>query len=108
MSLNTLFDNGTHKIQSAGTIVTPAPATTITKLAFKNRFTQAERIALRTASQTDPVVFDFMDLVSDATFIDLSRQDTMEGVNYIESQGYIDEGRADDILTSPVQPGELA
>ncbi|NRA52376.1 MAG: hypothetical protein HRU12_24885, partial [Phaeodactylibacter sp.] len=63
-----------HYIQ--GVWVDPAPEVPdmrITKLAFKNRMTSAERIAIRAAATTDPVIFDFMDLVSDATYIDLSR-----------------------------------
>lgn len=106
MSLNILFDNGTHKIESAGVPATPAPDMRITRLAFKNRMTQAERIAIRTAAELDPIVFDFMDLVSDAQFIDLSRADTQAGVNYLEQQGHLAAGRASEILNDPIQPDE--
>ena len=106
MSLNTLFDNGTHRIQTAGVLADPVPETKITRLAFKNRMTQAERIAVRAASDTDPVIFDFMDLVSDAQFIDLSRADTIAGLNYLESQGHLAAGRADEILTNPITEEE--
>lgn len=106
MSLNTLFDNGTHKIESTGVAVTPEPDNRITRLAFKSRMTTAERIAIRSASQTDPIIFDFMDLVSDAQFIDLSRQDTKDGVNYLESQGHLAAGRASEILTNPISQDE--
>lgn len=106
MSLNKLFDNGTHKIESAGVVAAPTPEFKITKLAFKNRMTQAERIAIREASQTNPVVYDFLDLVSDAQFIDLTHNDTIAGVNYLESEGLLAAGRADEILTNPVMSEE--
>lgn len=106
MSLNNIFQSSTHSISTAGSLSTPAPDTRITRLAFKNRMTSAERIAIRSASQTDPIIFDFMDLVSDAQFIDLSRQDTQDGVNYLESQGHLAAGRANEILTNPIQEDE--
>ena len=79
-----------------------APDMRITKLAFKQRFTQAERIAIRTASLTIPVVYDFEDLVDSATFIDLSRQDTIIAVEAIEQIIPLDTGRAIEILTAPI------
>ena len=75
----------------------------ITKLAFKQRFTQSDRIAIRTASETIPQVYDFQDLVNSATFIDLSRQDTIDAVNAIEQLGLIQAGRASIILGPPVE-----
>ena len=70
----------------------------ITKLAFKQRFTQSERIAIRAAAETIPQVYDFEDLVNSATFIDLSRPDTIASVNAIEHLGLIEAGRASIIL----------
>ena len=106
MTLTTIFDSGTHRIETAGVVSTPEPETKVTRLAFKNRMTQAERIAVRAAAQTDPIIFDFMDLVSDAQFIDLSRADTIAGLNYLESQGHLAAGRADEILTNPITEEE--
>ena len=104
--MNTLFDNGTHKIESAGTVAALPPETKVTKLAFKQRMTAAERIAIRTAASTDPIVFDFMDLVDSAIYIDLARQDTQDGVNYLESAGLLAAGRAAQILTAPITQDE--
>lgn len=75
----------------------------VTKLAFKHRFTQAERIAIREAAQTVPEVYDFEDLVNSASFIDLARSDTIAAVHYIEAGGLIAEGRAVEILSPPVE-----
>jgi len=80
----------------------------ITKLAFKQRMTANERIAIRTASESDPIIFDFLDLVSDATYIDLDRQDTIDGVNYLESQGHLAVGRANEIITNEISNEEKA
>jgi hypothetical protein len=92
------------------TIFTPAPIVTvdtrITKLAFKQRLTQAERIAIRQAAAANAQVFDFQDLVDSATFIDLSRQDTIEGVTTLEAAGLLAEGRAAEILTTPIDDSE--
>lgn len=104
--MNTLFDNGTHKIESAGVIGTPPAPTNVTRIKFKQRMTAAERIAIRTGAETDPITFDFMDLLSEATYIDLSLADTINGVNYLEAQGYIATGRANEILNTPITTDE--
>lgn len=102
--MNTLFETSTHKIESAGVIAPQQePPKHITKLAFKQRMTAAERIAIRTAAESDPIIYDFLDLVADSTFIDLERQDTIDGVNYLEANGHLAEGRASEILTNPIQ-----
>lgn len=82
------------------------PDMRITKLAFKQRFTQQERIDIREASKTIPQVYDFEDLVNSATFIDLSRDDTKIAVNEIESVIPLTQGRANEILTAPIQEHE--
>ena len=84
----------------------PEPNTKITKFAFKQRLTQSERITIRTAATTNPIVYDFLDIMDSATFIDLSRQDTIDGLNAMEAAGLLDEGRANEILTNPIQPDE--
>ena len=87
----------------------PAPEVVdmrITKLAFKQRFTQQERIDIREASKTIPQVYDFEDLVNSATFIDLSRDDTKIAVNSVESAIPLTQGRANEILTAQIQERE--
>jgi len=70
--------------------------TKITKLSFLQRFTQEERIAIRTS--TDPIVVDFLELLSMAQDVDTAYPDTIAGVNYLESTGLVGEGRAAEIL----------
>lgn len=79
----------------------------LSKLAFKQRLTQSERIAIRQAAEQSPEIYDFQDLLDSATFVDLKRDDTINGVNFLESIGIIDEGRADEILNTAPHPDEI-
>lgn len=100
----------THSITIPdGAVINPPaePDMRITKLAFKQRLTQAERIAIRSAAQTNPVVYDFLDILDSATFIDLSRQETIDGLHAIEAiVPEMQEGRANEILTAPIEDHE--
>ena len=89
----------------------------ITKLAFRNRFTQLEKVGLEIAqldvptapmpqrakaaalraSQTD---------VNTSTFIDLDRAETRAGVQALEAAGLLAAGRALQILDDEIQPHE--
>lgn len=65
---------------------------------FKMRMTTQERISIRTASQTDPIVFDFLDLLNSTNMVDTSAPQVIEGLNYLESQGLLVAGRVQEIL----------
>lgn len=75
---------------------TPVIAQPLTQLAFLRRFTAAERIAIR--SSTDPVILDFMHLVSLAQDILVTDEDTIMGVGYLAQEGYILPERVEQIL----------
>lgn len=89
----------------------------LTGLAFRNRFTRAEKIAIELAALDDPAATlahrqqaaalraDLKDQER-ATYIDLDRTDTREGVQALEAAGLIGAGRALEILDAPVQPHE--
>lgn len=89
----------------------------ITVLAFRNRFTQAEKITLDLASIDNPSAsmasrqqsaalrVTLADLAV-ATFIDLDRPDTRNSVHGLESVGIIGTGRAAEILDAPIQDVE--
>lgn len=91
----------------------------ITRLAFRNRFTQAEKIAIEMAALDNPAatMADRQNAAAlrasmkdqeNATFIDLSRPDTRAGVQNLEAMGLIAAGRAIEILDAPVQDIERA
>ena len=89
----------------------------ITKLAFRNRFTKAEKAGIEFAALDDPTApiaqrqqaaalrADLKDQ-EQATFIDLDDEDTRTGVLTLEAVGLIAAGRAVEILDAPVQDKE--
>lgn len=98
----------------------PAPlARHITPLAFRRRFTKAERAAVEWAAvdksdrpeaerqMAAALRADLKDQ-EQAKFIDLDDPDLIEGVATLEAYGLIAEGRATEILSAPVQAGERA
>lgn len=89
----------------------------ITRLAFRNRFTQAEKMALELAALDAPAatmaqrqqaaaIRVHLADVAVSTFIDLGRADTRAGVQALEAGGLIGVGRALEILDAPVEPHE--
>ena len=93
------------------------PGRPVTRLAFDNRFTQAERISVDLASIDDPgaetarraqaaALRDMRTQVNNATYIDLDRPDTRAGVQQLEAAGLLGEGRATEILDAPIRPDE--
>ena len=94
-----------------------APDTRVTRLAFRNRFTQAEKVALELAALDDPTApmaqrqqaAALRATLSDtaaATFIDLLRAETRAGVQMLEAAGLLAAGRALEILDAHVTPEE--
>ena len=89
----------------------------ITKLAFRNRFTKAEKAGIEFAALGDPTApiaqrqqaaalrADLKDQ-EQATFINLDDEDTRTGVLTLEAAGLIAAGRAVEILDAPVQDKE--
>lgn len=78
----------------------------ITRLAFLNRFTDAEAVAIDLASigatPEAALIRRFMSKVNAASYIDLAREDTISGVNAMEQAGLIGAGRASIILGPPI------
>lgn len=89
----------------------------ITKLAFRKRFTKAEKAGIEFAALDGPTApiaqrqqaaalrADLKDQ-EQATFIDLDDEDTRTGVLTLEAVGLIATGRAVEILDAPVQDSE--
>lgn len=89
----------------------PPSAWHITKLAFRSRFSPAERTALtlasRQATQQGASVQVYLDDVQAAAFIDLKRADTRAGVMGLEAAGLLAAGRAAEILDTVPADVEL-
>lgn len=103
-------------VYAAGELVL-TPVTRITQLAFRNRFTGAEKVQLEMAALDDPsapmshrqqsaMLRAHLADTAAATFIDLSRPDTRAGVQMLETVGLLATGRALEILDAPVTPEE--
>lgn len=99
-------------------LLAPVAARLVTRLAFRNRFTQAELVTLEIASLDDPTaamperqqaagIRVMMASLATATFVDLDRPDTRAGVQQLEAGGLIAVGRAAQILDAPVAPAEI-
>ena len=98
-------------------VLTLVPDTRITKLAFRQRLTQVEKVALELASLDNPTApmanrqqaaairVITADMAS-AIFIDLSRPETRAGIQALESGGLLTPGRALEILDAPIEPLE--
>lgn len=92
----------------------------ISKTAFRNRFTQSERVALELAALHNPALaFDHpsnllaaalrssMADQRDALYIDLQRSTVLAGVQSLEAGGLLAAGRATQIVLTPPTDEEL-
>lgn len=89
----------------------------VTKLAFRNRLTLAEKAALEFAALDNPAGSQaermqaatlrvYLADVFAATFIDLAHPDTRAGVQMLEAAGLLAAGRALEILGAPIEAHE--
>lgn len=87
----------------------PAPdyGTKVTRLAFRNRFSGAEKVALYTAAASSVPIKIYLDDLAAATFVDLTRDDTATSLQVLVSAGLLTQARATTILSAPVQPEEV-
>lgn len=89
-------------------VVPPAPVVIPPKVSpveFMLLFKSPERIAIKAARPTDPVIDDFMDIVEDTrlTFVDLGLQSTQDALNYFVFKTILTPERKDQILTGQAQ-----
>jgi hypothetical protein len=84
---------------------TPSEAPKVSPVEFKLLFTSQERVAIKAARATDPVIDDFYDIVEDPrlTFVDLGLQSTQDALTYMVAQGLLTEDRRSEILSGKVQ-----
>jgi hypothetical protein len=106
------------EIEARASAPAPLQARHLTVLAFRNRFTRAEKIRIELAAIDDPatsaesraraatVRVGQADLAA-ATYVDVDRADTREDVQAFEAMGLLDApGRALAILDDPIQAHE--
>lgn len=88
------FDPGTNKFSAP----TPATSTMMTHLYFLSRMTREERIAIRTAAQSDPVLDDAMLLFERAREVNVGLPLTQQLVGYLAMTGLIQPERVPELL----------
>lgn len=76
----------------------PIPERNVTKLEYLRRFTGQERVTIRTAAKSEPVLEDYLAMLELAESINLDDPDTIAAVNMLESVGLIAAGRAAEVL----------
>lgn len=70
----------------------------LSKIEYLKRFTQEERIAIRTAAKVNPVAEDYVELMNAAPVIHMDDEDTIAGLQTLEAAGLLGKGRAAEIL----------
>lgn len=90
----------------------------ISKLAFRNRLTQAEKVAFEMAQADEPAATANVrqmaaglrvmekDLAA-GQYVDLNGAATQTGLHQLEALGILGTGRADEIIWGDIAPGEL-
>lgn len=81
-------------------VVTGAITNNVSPIEFKLLFTPQERISIKTARQTDPLIDDLYDLIDDprCTHVDLKLKSTKDAIDYLISQGHVDMSRKEEIF----------
>ena len=97
---------GAWRLSADQTGAEPAEDLRITRLAFLDRFTDAEAVAIDLASLGATVqaagLRRYLHKVNSAQHIDLARADLQAGVQALEAAGLLAAGRAELILTAPI------
>ena len=92
------FDH-TLEVEAPGAVTdVPVVAMTWTKLEYLRRFTQDERIAIRTAAKQVPALEDYVALLELATEVRSDDPDIIAALQMLEGAGLIGAGRAQEIL----------
>ena len=82
----------------AGETPEPPQVRRVSRLAFRNRFTDAEKLAIYTAAESSAQIRVWLDDLAAAEFVDLDYGATVAGVQALEVAGIIGAGRAAEIL----------
>lgn len=76
----------------------------VTPVEFKMLFTSGERIAIKEARTTDPVIDDYFDIVEGPRLqvVDLGLHSVQEGIHYLQSTGILTDDRVSQILAGTI------
>ena len=86
---------------------TPAPTESpkVSPVEFKLLFTAGERVAIKAARASDPVIDDFLSIIEDPrlTHVNLGLQSTQDALGYLETKDIITDARRVQILAGKIQ-----
>lgn len=87
----------------AFTVETPAPK--VSPVEFKLLFTAQERVAIKAARASDPIIDDFFEIAEDPrlTYVDLGLESTQAALSYLVTKELITEVRKADILAGVIK-----
>ena len=77
----------------------------VSPIEFMLFFTNTERVAIKAARPTDPVIDDFMDILGDPrlTYVDTSLSSIKETLDYLVGKAILEESRVNEILSGTVK-----
>ena len=78
--------------------------TSLSKVAFEDRFTWDEQVAIETAAETNPGIRVLQAKHAKADFIDLLDEKTILGVMFLQSIGLLTQERMTEILATGIEP----
>lgn len=84
---------------------TPAPeAKKVSPVEFKLLFSAPERVAIKAARASDPILEDFYEIVEDPrlTHVDLGLASTQAAIGYLQSKGLLTAERAAQVLAGDI------
>lgn len=89
----------------AENVVPEAIAPRVSPVEFKLLFSAPERVAIKAARATDPVIDDFYDVVEDTrlTHVDLGLQSTRDAIDYLIGKELVAPARREVILSGVLQ-----
>lgn len=103
------FENGVLTPKPVPEYVAPEPVAPtppkVSPVEFKLLFTSAERVAIKVARPTDPVLDDFFDIVDDPrlTHVDLALASVQGALHYLAAISLITDARREEIMLGVVQ-----
>lgn len=92
-------------VQAPGSAVVRTLRTWLSPPEFLLRFTSPERVAIRKARATDPIIDDWFAILDDQrlTQVDLALRSTQDGLAYLAGVELLDPARIPDILAPIVE-----
>ena len=90
----------TEFVEVAVSVIEGSFSRVLTKLEYLRRFTTEERVTIRAAAKSEPVLEDYLAMMELADEINTGDADTIAAVQMLEAVGLIGAGRANEVLNA--------